>query len=107
MLADWGCGNAQAFLPASVTDGRMQSVLDRIMARQRADAACIEPEECLSIPGIVIESSKRPMVVMGMRPSGKSRITAASSRMGGSNRPYGSPDCGMSAPSLLPEKGTN
>jgi len=52
-----GGGGDGAGLPGSTMDARMQDTLGGIMARQRPDAASTEPEECLSIPRIVIESS--------------------------------------------------
>ena len=77
-----GCGGDGTGLPASVTDGRMQGVLGRIMARKRPDLPAVEQKKRLLVSRSVVESSERPTAVpprrifdVGRRPSGKPRFT--------------------------------
>ena len=69
-----GCGGDGTGLPASVTDGRVQGVLSRIMARKRPDLPAVEQKKRLLVSRSMVESSERPMAVVGRRPSGKSRL---------------------------------
>jgi len=71
-----GCGGSGTGLPEPRSNTRRKGVSDRIAPRKRVDTPSIEPIRCLLISGIVIESSRRPTAVVGMRPSGKSRLNA-------------------------------
>ncbi len=64
-----GDGNG---LRQSATEASTQAVSGTIMAGQRPDTARTEQRR-LPIPRSAIESSERPMAVVGRGPSGKSR----------------------------------
>ena len=61
-------------LRGSPMNAPTQGVLGSIMAWQRPGTPSTEQKECLPIPPSAIESSERPMAVVGRRPSGKSRV---------------------------------
>ena len=68
-------GNGDGLLvpgPNAQTEG----VSGRITVRRQAVAPLLEPGKGLLISGAVIESPKRPTVVVGQRSNGKSRLEA-------------------------------
>ena len=78
-----GCGGDGTGLPEPRSTARSKGVSDGISPRTRVDTPSIEPVECSLISGIVIESSRRPTAVVGMRPSGKSRYKCVTGEFGG------------------------
>jgi len=71
-----GHGEDGTGLLASVTDGRMQGLLGRIMARKRPDLPAVEQNKRLRVWRSAIESLGRPTAVGGRKPSGKSRLNS-------------------------------
>jgi len=67
-----GGGNGDG-LRRSPMDTPTQGVSVRIMAWQPPDTPSIEHMRCLPTSGSALESSEGPTVVVGQRPSGKSR----------------------------------
>ncbi|MDP7532799.1 MAG: hypothetical protein QGI88_03405, partial [SAR202 cluster bacterium] len=72
-----GGGDADG-LRGSPMNALTQGVLGGIMAWERPDTRSAEQEERLRISRSTIDWSERPMVVVGRRPSGKSRLNSVS-----------------------------
>ena len=68
-----GCGGNGTGLLGSAINASTQAALRSNMAWKRSYPAAIEQNKCLLISRTAIESSERPMAVVGQRPSGKSQ----------------------------------
>ena len=68
-----GGGHGES-LRGSPMNASAQGVLGEIMSPKRSNTPCAEQKTRLPISRSVINSSERPMAVVGQRPSGKSRI---------------------------------
>ena len=76
-------------LSGSEAKARMQAVAVNIMARGRRDSPFTEPRERLFTPGLVIQLPKRPTVVVGLSPSGESRMIGIRSSRRQDSTPLG------------------
>jgi hypothetical protein len=61
-------------LPGSPMHATIRGILGDIMTSERPTAPSTGHRECLSIPRLVLESSRRLATVVGHGPSGKSRL---------------------------------